>query len=482
MSTLKPLRILSLPSCTQHRLCLLLLLAITSVFLVLGLLEAPTGFYVNGDPGDPFIYMGTSQMVLQGKALYADVFYAHPPGLIAVTVGLGRLGMGMADQSYVFFGIGLALSVAVAWFARWVGNQGWLTFLVSLLITQSSVLFFGCQSQIMTNTPAALMVVLAVALAMRENWVALSSAAVFIVVAALFRLQSLAILPGLVFLNWIVWGWRRGTVRSVVLVMLAVLLHVLVTAGLEARYPGYLNAVYGSQVSRGSISLGYRALRVHYSLKSPEILLGLFAALGLTASPNLRLRGVAVLALTTTFFTVFGAKSLWHHYFLLPLPFCVVCLAVRVGGWLDNPACRWPVLACVVLLATQNLYEDAIRVRSGRRLRAEYARRLSFVRQTPERIVLASPRYVVLGGKTFPDDYWAADCFMPRVQGLFDEWLERLYAKSEAVIIDEAFANQWVTARTYGRISQGNKPIYFVNAEARRAWESRADHPRRPGQ
>jgi hypothetical protein len=261
-----------------------------------------------------------------------------------------------------------------------------------------------------------------------------------------------------------------------------VLLHVLVTAGLEARYPGYWNAVYGSQVSRRSISLGLRALRVHDALRSPEILLGLFAALGLTASPNLRLRGVAFLALTTTFFTAFGAKSLYPHYFLLPLPFCVVCLAVLVGGWLDNPACRWPVLACVVLLATQNFYDVANRVLSGRGLHAEYSRRLSVVRQAPERIVLARPCYVVLGGKTFPDDYWAADPSMPMILGFFDECLERLYAKSEAVIIDEEFANQWVTAPTYDRISHGGKPIYFINAEARRAWENRADHPRRPGQ
>ena len=359
-----------LSSQIRDRVCLSLVVVITGIFLVLGLLDAPRGFYLSDDS---FIYMGMSQIVLQGKTPYTDFFFAHPPGLLLVTVELGRLGMGMAHQSYAFFSIGLSLAVVVAWFARWLGFRGWQTAFMGFLAMESSTLFFTHQSQVMTDIPAALMTVVAVTLATRESRAALCGAAVFLVLAALFRLQSFIALPGLVLLNWTIWGWRRGTVRSVVLVALAVVLHVLVTLGLEARYAGYWNAVYGSHFSRIPISLGLRALRVHEMLKMPEMLLGLIAALWLTVSPNRRLRAVAFVALTTTFLTAFGAKSLYHHYFLLPLPFCSICLAVLVGNWLATPTQRWPVLLCVLLVSGEQLYDCASRVRSGKKLHAEYA-------------------------------------------------------------------------------------------------------------
>ena len=72
------------------------------------------------------------------------------------------------------------------------------------------------------------------------------------------------------------------------------------------------------------------------------------------------------------------------------------------------------------------------------------------------------------------------DYSMPRFHGWFDDWVETMYTKSEAVIIDEEFANNWITARTYAYMRNIGKPIYFVSPEAHQAWESRANSPSQP--
>src|SRR4051794_10384744 len=83
-----------------ERLCLGLIILVTIMFVALGLIDVPNEFYI---ADDSHVYMGTAVRVLGGKTPYTDLHLAHPPGLLLVNVALGRLGMGMVGQSYVFY-------------------------------------------------------------------------------------------------------------------------------------------------------------------------------------------------------------------------------------------------------------------------------------------------------------------------------------------------------------------------------------------
>jgi hypothetical protein len=222
--------------------------------------------------------------------------------------------------------------------------------------------------------------------------------------------------------------------------------------------------------------MGLRALRVHDALKPPEALLGLLAALWLSTSSDRRVRAMAVLALVTTFVTGFGAKSLYGHYFLFCLPFWAICLAVLVGNRLATTPQRWPILISILLVIGLQLYEDVNRVRMGKKLHSDYANRLAMVEKIPEKIVLANPLYVVLGHKEFPDDYFSPDTFVPRDQGWFEEWLERVCPKTDAVLIDDEFLGKSPSYRTYEVLRRANKPMYFATPEFRQDWELRAGY------
>ncbi len=301
---------------------------------------------------------------------------------------------------------------------------------------------------------------------------------VLLILAALFRLQSFTAMPALILVNWMVHGWRRGTARSVVLVALVVAIQVLVTLGLQARFPGYWNAVYGFHFSRARISTGLRAMRAYETMRQPEMLLGSLAALLLLASPDRRVRALAVLALVTTLATCLGAKSLFSHYFLFCLPFCAICLGIAVGNQLATAPRRWPVLLCVMTVCAIQLYPCVNRVRLGKKLHAEYAEKLAVVERIPEKVVLADPLFVVLGHKSFVDDYYCPDSYIPLEGGRFEEWVEGLSQKSEAILIDDLFYERSISDRTYEAFKRaGSRSISPPPRSARPGRAGRA--PRR---
>ncbi|MFO0892146.1 MAG: hypothetical protein U0790_23785 [Isosphaeraceae bacterium] len=451
-------------------LCLAILLGLSVVFLVLGLIDVPNSFYVGEDA---FVYMGSAEIVCQGKTPYVDFAMAHPPGLLMLAVPLRRLGLGMVGQGYVFFAIGLALAGLVGWLTSRLGARGALAVSFGVLATLSSRLLFEHQAQVMSDLPAAVILTLSAVALLSEGWGALGVSAILLVAAAFFRLQCLTALPGLLLINWAIRGARLGTIRNIVLVALVLVLHSAVTMAIEARFPGYLKIAYGFQLSRPAISVGKRVMVINEILDYPEILLGLLAAIWLSFAKDRRVRGLALFGLATFLGAAIPGKSLYSHYFLSVLPSILVCISLLVGPGLVSGRRRLPIMICILLVMAMQLYDAVNRVRLGRTLHAKYSPIVARVRAIPEKVLLANPLYVVLGEKTFVDDYFAPDYLMPLINQRFDEWLRTSVGKADALLIDKAFFGDRASPQTVRAVRDSGKPVYFATDEDRVSWERR---------
>jgi len=422
---------------------------------------------------DTFINSYSSLMMSRGDAPYSQIASVHPPGVLFSMAAMWKLGFGLVPQSYVFVFLGVLLSLMTSLFPRLLGVRNGTALAVGFLAMVSSELLFRIEPRVVSHLPATLLALGGVAMLLQDRWGNVVASAVLFVVAAMFRLQALALIPGVVLFNWIVFGWRKGTIRNVVLVGLIVVLQSLVTVGFESRFPGYRHAVYEIQLTRQLDPWLNRIWTLQDLFNKPGWLLGLLAVFLSMGSSDRRLRGLASLTLVTSGVTAFAARSFFDHYFVLVLPYFVICLVVVVARLLDENRVAWPTLTCAIVAAGLQFYNTAEEVNARRKGRAETLRQLAAIENAPESIVLATdPRYVMLCHKKLPDDYYAVDAYLPYVLGWFDEWVERVYPKVDAVIVDEEMRT-YLGDRGYEFLNRGKKPIYFFTPKDEEAWKER---------
>ena len=168
---------------------------------------------------DEGVHINGARAWSEGRVPYADFFFAHPPGILALSRVALEMGLGLVDQRILFWAGGIVLTLLAALLGgRLAGRNGvadpWTTAGLTAVLISSSTILLDASSLLMTDLPAAILIVGSVWCLQGGRPAESVGSGALLAASTLFRVQGLVFLPGLALLILIVHGWRIGARRA----------------------------------------------------------------------------------------------------------------------------------------------------------------------------------------------------------------------------------------------------------------------------
>lgn len=405
-----------------------------------------------------------------GRVPYTDFFIAHPPGVCLLVRLANSVGLSFFGLRLVYWLSGVLLTYLIANFTRNVCRANgipnpWLLGGLAAVFYSASDIALDAESLIMTDLPAAFMILGAVYCLFTNKLGGIFLAALLLVLSTTFRIQGLVAAPGMAFWVWISHGKVKGFKYAVLFTALVLFGLILVHYGLSLVYENYFDCVLGFQAKRFRMTWTNRIISYKQLLIQPQFSLGMFAACTMLATKNRNYQGFALTILIATFASMTVGKSMAHKDFLFIIALLSICCSILLGTseWFAKPEV---FLAVAMFIVGSQAPLHLSRWIRPLKLNQWESKLLQEVREFPgETIYTSDYKISYLTGKSLPVDYYMVDHF-PLTHGnvvTFDSWFPPILDKTDAIVVTDHLLD--MTPRTWEFISESKKPLIFANDE-----------------
>ena len=422
----------------------------TEIFVVAGLLLLVYGCLLHRlgavvvSDMDEGTYLYAGKLVAEGRTPYRDFLLVHPPLLVYVAAGWIKLfgaNLMAARLGYMF--VILAAMVPLYLITRNVSGSR-LGGLLGVVLCTTGMLFLANMGRTVRLEPLTN----AFLIAAIGCWTLRARSMVWnFLGGVLAGLAMLVKLVAVIPVAFFVLGaliWQRDRARLIALGAAAVggALVVIPAAIWLLGEPGFVDAVFKSQVNRPSIGLFTKLSFVRQDVfRFPVLAIGwILAAWSLVRGKDPSERTLALVVLGGSLTLIFGFKTFFGYYLVLVVPW----VAVLVAGYAPLLARRWlrswwqPALAASIVLlgAAGTLAYAEVYFRKGHGHVSSPARIVAELHGRSGYMYSMYPSFSLAADRELYPWFNIVDSLIPRITGtLRDEDLIRVFSGSEDLVL-----------------------------------------------
>ena len=416
-------------------------------------------------------YVNGAMAWSQGRRPYTDFFFAHPPGIMVLPRLALTFGIGVMGQRWIYWFGGIVLTMLIAILAKILSErngdkESWAAAGFAAVLVSSSSIALDAETLVMTDLPAAILIVGSVLCLFNRHVLAPAAAAILIVCASSFRVQSLVMAPGLALWIWSRSGWRYGILPCCLFMGSLIGGLFLLHYGLMLKFERYWECVVGFQATRERETWTGRVGFFTLLMEQISFSLGLLASALMLTTRDRDFQGLGLTILLATFASSVVGNSMSPKDFLFIIALMCACAGTLLASstWVIRDP-RALLVAALIVAAIQ------LPLQSGRiirpfKLNAWERPLIERITATPYRTIFTTDyKIAFLTGKELPVDYDSVDHFALTHGKIkrFEPWLESILPKCECVIVTDHLLD--ISPRIAEILLASGKPLIYANAE-----------------